>query len=165
MEQLLISTAAERAAEKLALATPAHSRVFVESANFEGTDSKYAIGTIRTTLLKQGMHLVDDKKTADIIIEPRAGALSIDRDNFLIGIPEFSVPIPLSSTPVTIPQIALYATDEQKGTAKFAITSYDTKAGSLVAAQDPQYGFSYNTKTTVLIFISWTSDDVLPDAD
>jgi hypothetical protein len=161
-EELLISTAAEHAAERLALSIPHKSSVFVDSGNFEGTDSKYAIATIRTSLLKQGIRLTDDRKKADVIVETRAGALSTDRKTFLIGVPSFNIPIPLASAPLSVPQIALYGTEDQRGVAKFAVTAYDAKKGNLVDAQDPQFGFSHNTQKTVLFFITWTDSDAMP---
>jgi hypothetical protein len=164
-EELLISTAAEHAAAKLTLPMPAQSAVFVDNSNFEGTDSKNAIAAIRTVLLQHGAKLVDDKKKADVIIETRAGALSIDRSTFLIGIPQFNIPVPFASTPVTFPEIALYGTEEQEGVAKFAVTGYDAKKGTLVATQEPQYGFSHKTNKTAFFFISWTDTDAIPDED
>jgi len=161
-EELLISTAAEHAADKLALQIPPHAAVYIDNSNFEGTDSKYAISTIRTSLFKQGLRLVDDKKNADVIIEPRAGALSTDRDTFLIGIPSFNVPVPFTQSPLTFPQIALYGEEEQKGVAKFAVTSYDAKKGTFISAQDPQYGFAHKTEKTLMIFVSWTDSNALP---
>jgi hypothetical protein len=161
-EQLLVSTAAEHAANKLALLLPPNSAAFMDNTNFEGTDSKYAIATIRTSLLKQGIRFVDDKKTADVIIETRSGVLSTDRNTFLVGIPSFNIPIPFASVPLPFPQIALWGEAEQKGVAKFAITSYDAKKGTLVSAQDPQYGFSHRTEKTLLIFISWVDSNALP---
>lgn len=163
MEEMLISTATDRAAAKLAPDIPAGAKVFVDNTNFEGTDSKYAIASIRSHLLARGLHLVDDKKAADVIIETRAGALSTDRKSFMIGIPSFNVPIPLASSPLPFPEIALYGSDEQKGVAKFAITGYDTKKGTLVTLVEPQYGFSHSTKKTVLVFISWTDSDYIPE--
>ena len=53
-EQLLISSAAERAADKLSFGIPKGTKVFVDSGNFEGYDGKNAISAIRTSLLKQG---------------------------------------------------------------------------------------------------------------
>jgi hypothetical protein len=88
-EQMLISTAADRAAEKLALALPKGTSVFVDASNFDGTDAKYAIGSIRAQLLKQGIRLVEDKKKAHTIVEVRSGALSTDKSQTLVGIPSF----------------------------------------------------------------------------
>ena len=86
-EQLLISTAADRAANKLALQIPRNSQVFVDAADFEGVDSKYAIAAIRAHLIENGAKLVDDRAKADTIVEIRAGALSVNQDQMLVGIP------------------------------------------------------------------------------
>jgi hypothetical protein len=168
MEELLISTAADRAADQLAVQIPKNSKVFVDSGNFAGTDakdmdSKYAVAAIHASLLKQGAHLVGDKKDAQTIVEVRSGALSTDQKSFLIGIPQFNIPIPLATGALTIPEIALYKDADQKGVAKFGIVSYDAKTGTLIASQNPQYGFAHNVARTLLIFFSWRDNDVYPD--
>ena len=162
-EELLISTASDHAAAKLALQIPEFSKVYIDNSNFEGIDSKYAMASIRSHLLQHGIHLIDDRKKADIIVETRAGALSMDRDTFLIGIPQFNIPIPLATGTLPFPEIAIYGYEEQKAIAKFAITGYKVNEGTLVDAQPPQYGFSHNTKKTLLIFISWKDSDYLPE--
>src|SRR5882757_9584189 len=53
-EELLISTAAERAASHIVLQIPPETVVFIDNSNFEGTDSKYAIAAIRNSFLRQG---------------------------------------------------------------------------------------------------------------
>jgi len=162
-EEMLISTAADRAAVKLALLVPANATVFIDSTNFEGTDGKYAIASIRSHLLERGLHLLDDRKKADIIVETRSGALSTDRKSFMVGIPQFNVPVPFASSPLPFPEIALYGKEDQKAVAKFAVTAYAVKNGALVDAQEPQYGFSHKTKKTVLLFFSWTDSDYIPE--
>jgi hypothetical protein len=161
-EELLISTAADRAAERLTLPDVKGAKVFVDATNFEGYDSKYAIGAIKESLLRQGAHLVDSKDKADTVVAIRAGALSTDQKSTLFGIPSFNVPIPFAGK-LPFPEIAFYKTQVQEGVAKFAVTSYDAKDGALVGAADPQYGFSHNTKKTVLVFFSWTTNDAMPD--
>jgi hypothetical protein len=164
-EELLISTAADRAAAKLALTIPPKTPVFVDAVNFDGTDSKYAIGAIRDSLLKQGVYLVDDKKKANTIIEIRSGALSTDKKDLLVGIPSFTIPIPFAASGIPFPKIALYESDNQEGVAKFAFTGEDAKTGKLLQSESPQYGFAHNTKKTVLVFVSWTDNDTLPEED
>ncbi len=161
-EELLISAAADRAAAKLALDIPCDTKVFVDSGNFEGTDGKYAVASIRSHLLEIGAGLVDDRKHAEVIAEIRSGALSIDRKTFIIGTPQFNIPIPLTTIPFPFPEISLYHMEEQKGVAKFALTGYDAEDGTLITAQKPQYGFSHNTKKTIFFVISWTEGDYLP---
>lgn len=165
-EQLLISTAADRAAAQLALPVAKGTVVFIDASNFDGTDNKYAISAIREVLLQRGAFLIDDKKMAAVIIELRSGALSTDNDQFLIGVPQFNLPVPFASSPIAFPEIALYGSADQKGVAKFAVFGYDAKTGALVSPpQGPQYGFSHNIKKTLLIFFSWTDNDTLPDDD
>jgi len=158
-EQLLISTAADRAAKSLSLDIPRGDRIFVDATNFEGYDSKYAIGAIRDHLLQQGLLMCEDKNNADVIVEIRSGALSVDEHSTLIGIPQENVPVPLAGT-ATLPEIALFKREVQQGVAKFAATSFDAKKGTFISSSEPKASASYQTKTTVLFFITWTKDDL-----
>ncbi|HVJ34856.1 MAG TPA: DUF6655 family protein [Terriglobia bacterium] len=157
-EQLLISAAADQAAKNLKLAVPNGSRVFVDSSNFEGYDSKYAIGAIRDSLLQQGLRLSNDKGNADTIVEIRCGALSVDDHTLLIGVPSVNLPIPLA-TATTLPEIALYKREMQQGVAKFAATNYDAKQGTFVSSSS-SIGASHEQKSTVLLLISWSDDNL-----
>lgn len=161
-EQLLFSTAAERAADKLAFSLPEGSKVFVDPAYAEGTDSKYLLGTIRDRILRKGSDLVDDKGKADIVIEPRIGAISVDRDKTLFGIPDFGVPIPLAGE-VQMPEIALFKRDTQQGVIKVAATAYDAKTGLLIQSLEPVYGFAHKKEWAALIFFSWDTNDLVPE--
>lgn len=165
-EQLLISNAADRAVERLSLDVPAGTKVFVDAANFDsGNDSKdgkYAIGAIRERLAARGAHLVPERGAGDMVMEIRSGALSMDDRKFLIGIPSFEVPVPLSAEPITFPEIALFKRRTREGVAKMAATAY-AKDGRLHDTTGPQYGFSYQTEWVLLLFIGWKSDDLLPE--
>jgi hypothetical protein len=161
-EELLISRAADHAADQVSLGLPAGTKVFVDTQYFEGTDAKYAIGDIRDRLLKQGADLVADRKDAQVVIEARAGALSIDDSVTLYGIPSFNIPVPLSGTGLTFPEIALYKKDQRRGVAKFALTGYDAKSGMFQTSAGPVYGYSYRTHYVVLLFVAWTHNDLVP---
>lgn len=161
-EQLLISKAADEAAERLALDISSGAKVFVDSTSFEGIDHKYALGAITDQLLRRGAHLVPDKGNAEVIVAARAGALSIDRSEFLFGIPSFQIPIPLAG-PLKTPEFALFKKDHRQGIAKFALTAYNLKDGSLTDSSGPMFGYSHRTKWVVLLFVSWTTDDLIPD--
>ena len=162
-EELLISTAADRAAEHLALDLGPGKKAFLDTTNFDGTDAKYAIATIRSSLLRHGTDFVGDKKDADAIIEIRAGALSIDKHALLVGVPSFNIPIPLTG-PLATPEIAFYKDEEQQGIAKFAATAYDAKDGHFIAESTPPLGRSLLRKQEVLV-VSWTYDDVHRNGD
>ncbi|GAB2178356.1 DUF6655 family protein [Dongia sp. agr-C8] len=157
-EQLLLSAAADRAAERIALDLGPARRAFLDATNFEGFDGKYAIAAIRSSLLKKGTRIVAERKDADTIIEIRSGALSIDKSETLVGIPSVDIPIPLAGTLGT-PEIALYKSEEQQGIAKFAAVAYDAKDGSFLGESSPPLGRAKITRQVVLV-VSWTEDDV-----
>lgn len=159
-EQLLISTAAEKQAQSIDFGVPPGKKVFVEPANFDGYDAKYAIAAIRERALRQGLHLVQEKKDAECIIEIRAGALSIDQQDLLVGIPSFELPVPLAGGAFNFPEIALFKRGTEQGVAKFSAAAYDAKEGKLIATASPPPSASYQKETVLLFFISWSEDDL-----
>lgn len=167
-EQLLISTAVDQAVGGLKPAIPAGTTVFVDAQYVDSAPgdaalyTKYLVASVRDRLLRQGVRLVDDRKSADMVAELRTGGQSIDHDDFLIGLPAIPIPIPLTGT-VTTPKVPIYENDTQTGIAKLAVTAYD-KQGALTASTGPVYGESDLTHRTLLLFISWTNQDLLPDA-
>jgi hypothetical protein len=163
-EQLLISQAADRAADQLNLNIPPDSKVFVDSSNIEGLDSKYAIAAMRERILKLGANLVADRGNADVVVEIRSGALSMDESNFLIGSPQFDIPIPATAS-ITFPEIALFKRAERKGVAKFAGVGYDAKDGKLLGVSEPQFGFSHERRYVLLLFFAWERRDFIPEDD
>ncbi|HEX2113077.1 MAG TPA: DUF6655 family protein [Alphaproteobacteria bacterium] len=163
-EQLLFSVAAERAVDQLALSIPADTKVFVDPAYVEGTDSKYLLSTIRSRVLKRGAALVDSKGQSDLVLEPRVGAISIDRGELLIGTPRFGIPVPLAGD-IMFPQLALYKSDTQQGVIKVAATSYDSKTGKLVQDLSPVYGFSHKSEWIILLLIAWSGNDLMPEPE
>ncbi len=165
-EQLLISRAADQAATQLSLGIPKKTRIFVDRQFFQSYDDGYALNAIRTQFLRQGLALVDDRSKAQVIVTVSSGALSTDENSLLIGIPQLTLPFLPLGNPVTVPEIALFKSAQNKGVAKFVATGYDAQTGKLVSATDPQYGFSHQTNHTVLLFFSWQTGDVLaPDVD
>jgi hypothetical protein len=149
-EQLLISTAADRAAADLSLSIPKGTRVFIDRQYFQGYDDGYALNAIRTQFLRQGLALVDDRAQAQAIVNVSSGALSTDEKSLLIGIPALQVPALPVGTSVSVPEIALFKTAQDKGVAKF------------IATTDPQYGFAHQTNHTILLFFSWQTGDLVP---
>ena len=162
-EELLISAAADRAADGLAGAlSPVEGPVYLDTSYLDAPDGKYAIAAIRAAVMRRGYRLTADRPKADAIVEVRSGALSIDQHKFLIGIPEFALPIPLTGA-VSIPEIALYSVHEDQGVAKFAATEFKNDQGTLITAPDPDFGYSHARKRTVMLFISWSSQDFLDE--
>lgn len=160
-EMLLVSTAADRAADKLTFSLQPGTKVFIDASYVEGADSKYMISALRDRVARRGGDLVDDKGKADLLIEPRIGSLSVDRDRTLFGTP--AIPVPLVG--VEVPEIAIFKRSYQQGVVKLAATTYDPKTGLMVQSHDPVYAFANRRDWTFLIFVSWTITDLMPEED
>jgi len=78
-EDLLINTAADRAAEALAAQVPPNLAAWIDTSGMlvrEDRNGVYALATIEDALLRHGVRLVGDRAQADAVILPRAGMLS-----------------------------------------------------------------------------------------
>ncbi|HEX4106228.1 MAG TPA: DUF6655 family protein [Rhizomicrobium sp.] len=156
-EVLLITTAADRAAEALAAQVPSNLTAWIDRSGFSAEDQAYGMVAIEDALLRHGVRLVEDRAKADAVILPRAGTLSTDEKNTLVGIP--SLPVPLAPG-VLIPPLSLFSESEAKGAAKFAASIYDPKTGKLIVSTNPAYGFSREDDGVVLFFFTWRRNDM-----
>jgi hypothetical protein len=168
-EQLLVTTAVDHAIDNLKLPIARGSKVYVDPRFFDvdpsGNNvimSRYTIGAVRDLVLRAGGDLVDNRKTADLIVEMRNGGQSIDHKTFLVGLPTIPVPIPLTGT-VQTPELALFKRDNQRGISKIALTIYGTKSGALVGSTGPIYGDAHDTSWTVLLVFGWDKQNILPE--
>lgn len=150
-EQILISEAAEAAAIAIHLKLPNGSKAFLDTTNFDGVDYKYAVSAIRQSLLEQGNALVDSRTDADIVVEVRAGALSIDNATRVIGIPSINVP------DFFIPGMQLMSKVKNTGIAKFSLFAYDRHTGKLIAIVAPVTGLSQRSSTSFGTIIAWSA--------
>jgi len=156
-EMLLITTAADRAADALAAQVPPQLTAWIDPSGFSAEDQAYGMAAIKDALLRRGVRVMNDRSGADAVILPRAGTLSTFEDNTLVGIP--SLPVPLAPG-VLVPPLSLYSENDSKGTAKFAASIYDSKTGRLIVSTNPAYGFSHEDDGIVLFFFSWHRNDM-----
>lgn len=162
-EQLMLSKAADLASAKIKPNLPAGDAIYVDTSYFSAGSEyrgKYAVARIRSQLLSDGYRLVGSAGKADTIAEISAGALSIDESNTLFGIPSITVPIPLSG-PVSTPQIGFFKRGVRTGVAKFDVSFYDAKTGTLEDSVGPVYGFSHYNRSS-LLGIGWKNSNLLP---
>ena len=164
-EELLISSAVDHALDRLNLDIPAGTKIWVDPADLDGYDQKYAMGAIKDYLLHHGGRLMADRGGADTVIEIRAGALSTNSHDLLIGIPALALPVPMVGATQT-PEVALVKRSDDQGVAKLGITAYDAKSGELArySPPAPAYGYSTSKRWIVLSLFDWTERDTLPKA-
>lgn len=164
-EVLLITTAADRAADALARQIPPGLTAFVDASGFSAQDQAYGLAAINDALLRRGIRLVSDRAKADAVIAPRAGVLSTDEQQTLLGIPPLPAPMPVASSLVTVPSLSLYQHNTENGIAKFAASVYDPKTGKLIVSTNPAYGFSHANDGVVLFLFTWRKNDTDIDLD
>ena len=164
-EQLLISSAVDHALQRLKLGIPRGAKIWVEEKYFDGFDQKYAVAAIRDYLLRRGGQLVPDRGAADTVVEIRAGALSTNSDDMLIGFPSLALPVPLVGNMQT-PEMAFVKQSQDQGVAKLGLTAYDAKSGQRApfSPAGPTYGYSTSERWVILSLIEWTDRDTLPKA-
>ncbi|HEY3762691.1 MAG TPA: DUF6655 family protein [Verrucomicrobiae bacterium] len=157
-EQLLISTAMDRALTNGDWTVFNNKKVFVDSTYFASYDQQYALGDIRDALSSAGALLVNNVTNSDIVVEARSGALSVDASGTFFGIPAFGVPVPLSGG-LSIPEMPFYKSTKQNSLGKIALLAYDTKTGRHVYSTGSMVGKAYNYHRAIF-FISWWRTDI-----
>lgn len=124
VEQLLISTAVDRALDKLDYRPIAKAKVYVEEKYLDCTDKNYVYVALHQRLLRHDCQLVGKAEDADVILEVTSGGVGTDRTDLFVGITEVPLPPP---SPISIPRMSLYNRTRQMGTAKIALVAYDAK--------------------------------------
>ena len=158
-EQLLLSTAVDRAVDAVTLNIPKGTKVFVDASRFEAYDKSYAISAFRDRVLESGAHLVSQLNDAEVIVEIRSGALSTDGSKTIVGIPSFDVPIPLAGD-LSVPELSLASRRQRLGVAKVAYTAYWRESGALADRTEPVQGVA-GYKDWQVIGFGWRSGDEL----
>lgn len=163
VEQLLLSTAVDRAVDEVSLNVPRGTRVFVDASRFEAYDKSYAISAFRDRVLESGARLVSLVNDAEVVVEIRSGALSTDGTKTIVGIPSFDVPIPLAGD-LSVPEISLASRRQRLGVAKLAYTAYWRESGALADRTEPVQGVA-GYRDWAFIGFGWRSGDTLITAE
>lgn len=162
-EQLLLSSATDRAVTGADFGPLVGRRVFVQEKYFDSYDKGHALGVLREAMSKAGARLVGLETEAEWIVEVRSSGLGLDNRDSLVGIPSVNVPIPLAG-PVSTPELALYKAMHSDSAAKFAVFAYERASGEHRHATGPLAGTAYFHHYRFLGLINWRRTDV-PELD
>ena len=160
-EQLLVSNAIDEAVSKIDFGSLSGQRVFLDSTYLKagkGTgfvDMNYVISSLRQQLTAGGCLIFDSRDEANIIVEPRVGAMGTDAHNVTYGIPKtgglsaaaaaFS-----GSSVAAIPEISFAQSDAQSGIAKVVVFAYDRQTRRPVWQSGVAKAESNSTSTWLL---------------
>ncbi|MCF6158467.1 MAG: hypothetical protein E3K32_07815 [wastewater metagenome] len=159
VEQLLISTAADRALAQVEFAKLEGKKVFLDSSGLTGADTAYVNGILSVLLGKHGALIAGDRSEADMIAVINSGSFSIDRSDSFFGIPSIAIPIPLTGT-FNTPEIGLFKTIKQTGVAKFVINVYEIPTGKQILAVGPVSGETFYNYHRMFFLFQYRKTDI-----
>jgi len=124
-EQLLISSAVDKALDNFDYSALRDKPVFFETKYLDCVDKNYITEALRYRMMMVGARLLDKADKADIIVEVASGGVGTDGQFLFIGFPE--IPLPGMIAPVAIPKIAFVERSKMNGTAKILLVAYDAR--------------------------------------
>ena len=132
-EQLLLTTAWDKALTRVDFRPLTGVPVFLDTANVTAVDQGWVVSSLREAMLTQGVLIREKREQAQFIVEARVGAYGTDDDSMLVGISQTSVPPTVTGIPTgTIPKLPLIERSRQSAVAKLALFAYDRASGQLV---------------------------------
>jgi len=178
-EQLLISSAAERAVKKFREAGPLvrGKRIAIDDSRFNSIDKPYVMSALRNYLSGKGATLIakggeniknakgkEVKVTPELVVEIRSATLGIKDASMGFGLPPLPLPVPNSNLTTKTPGLYFIFRDKQEGWAKFQFWLYEpSKRRYLVQSKD-LWGHSYYSLWTFIGVGPFDfSNDVYPD--
>ena len=158
-EQLLLSTAADHAVMQIDVSMIAGRKAFLNTTYFDAYDKEYIIGSFRDLFLSSGVLLVDTAAEAEVVVEARSGAFSIDAADTLTGVPTLPFPVPFAGV-VQTPEVSLYKSERHKSIAKFALVAYERESRKHVTSIGPTVGTAYDNHYQFLGIIKFETTDI-----
>jgi len=132
-EQLLLTNAWDSALQKVDFRPLTGVPVYLDVTNVTAVDQGWVVSSIRQSMLAQGVLLRSKPEQAQWVVEARVGAYGTDNYNWLLGIPQTTIPQTITGMPSgTIPEMAVIKKNDQQGIAKLALFAYDRGSGQLV---------------------------------
>ena len=147
-EQLLFSTAIDRALLELdleAIGRLKGFKVYLSTVYLQTLDQEYLVGSLRDLLLSSGVLVVDDIAQAQIIVEVRSGANSLDSATVTAGIAEDqALPNPITGAPVALPELAFFKKQNNVSLTKVALVAYHADSREHIFSSGTLLGGAYD---------------------
>ena len=147
-EQLLFSTAIDRALSELdleAIGRLKGFKVYLSTVYLQTLDQEYLVGSLRDLLLSSGVLVVDDIAQAEVIVEVRTGANSLDSATVTAGIAEDqALPNPITGAPVALPELAFFKKQNNVSLTKVALVAYHADSREHIFSSGTLLGGAYD---------------------
>lgn len=132
-EEILLTNAWDEALAKVDFRPLAGVPVYLDTQYVKTVDDGWVISSLRQAMLSQGVLLRPKLEQAQWVVEARVGAYGTDSYNWMIGIPQTTVPQTITGMPSgTIPKVSLAEKNDQFAHTKMALFAYDRASGQMV---------------------------------
>jgi hypothetical protein len=163
-EQLLLSTAIDRTLSELdmeAIGRLKGFKVYLSTTYLKALDQEYLIGSLRDLLFSSGVLVVDDPVQAQMIVEVRSGANSLDSATVTAGIAEDqALPNPVTGAPVALPELALFKKQNNVSVTTVALVAYHADTRVHVFSSGTLLGGAYDRHYQILGLLRLRFTDV-----
>ena len=163
-EQLLFSTAIDRALSELdleAIGRLKGFKVYLSTVYLQTLDQEYLVGSLRDLLLSSGVLVVDDIAQAQMVVEVRSGANSLDSAAVTAGIAEDqALPNPITGAPVALPELAFFKKQNNVSLTKIALVAYHADSREHIFSSGTLLGGAYDRHYQFLGLIRLRFTDV-----
>ena len=163
-EQLLLSTSIDRSLSELdteAIGRLKGFKVFISSEYLKTLDQEYLLGSLRDLFLSNGVLVVDKAEEAQMIVEVRSGANSLDSSTATLGIAEDqALPNPVTGAPVALPEISFFKRENNFAVSKVALVAYQAKSREHIFSSGTLLGGAYDRHFQLLGMIRLRFTDV-----
>ena len=163
-EQLLLSTSIDRSLSELdteAIGRLKGFKVFISSEYLKTLDQEYLLGSLRDLFLSNGVIVVDKAEEAQMIVEVRSGANSLDSSTATLGIAEDqALPNPVTGAPVALPEISFFKRENNFAVSKVALVAYQAKSREHIFSSGTLLGGAYDRHFQFLGMIRLRFTDV-----
>ena len=163
-EQLLVSTSIDRSLSELdaeAIGRLKGFKVFISSEYLKTLDQEYLVGSLRDLFLSNGVLVVNAAVEAQMIVEVRSGANSLDSSTATLGIAEDqALPNPVTGAPVALPEISFFKRENNFAVSKVALVAYQAKSREHIFSSGTLLGGAYDRHFQFLGMIRLRFTDV-----
>jgi hypothetical protein len=143
-EQLVLSDAVDRSVGRIDFMPLAGRRCYLDSTNLSTgkttsfVNVPYVVSSLRNQLISAGCLLVETRTDAEIVLEPRLGALGTDAHEVSYGVPSNNLltqaasVMPAAPPVPTIPEMSFARKNDQTGAAKVFVFAYNAETGKRI---------------------------------
>lgn len=155
-EQLLLTTSAERALDRLTLPPVDGRRVSLQVITLEKDAAPYLEAATWSRLLAAGARAAE-KGSSDLHLVLRAGAVGTISRELVFGIP----PVPIPGSATTVPGLPIVSSLKQRGYTQLRVHAED-RTGNFAASAGPITERAVFDVLSLLVF-SFQRDDIYPE--